>query len=129
MEAIDESKSAIKIRLYVDDVRKCPIGWTVARSVKEAQLLFQKWTVEEASLDYDLGACRECIVSDPQAASTLHCPHIPDGLALVQWMVDTSTWPESKPVVHSANKEGRVKMRELIDQHYPMGSVPVVNEH
>ena len=118
-EPVDISqRSHITARLYLDDVRPCPVGWTCARSVAEAIEIMRKWTVVEASLDHDLGACGDCIARDSHAAATLHCDHVPDGRAFVRWMIATGCWPARKPVVHSANPSGAAAMRSMIDAHW-----------
>jgi len=43
------------VKLYVDDVRPCPAGWTVARTPEEAQALLAQGGVDEVSLDYYIG--------------------------------------------------------------------------
>lgn len=117
--AVDLSKrSHQSIRLYLDDVRPCPVGWTVARSVKEAIELCLTFRVSYASLDHDLGACTPCLQTDPNAAIGLHCRHIPDGMEFVRWLVATGCWPENKPTVHSMNAGGRQAMQEMIERHY-----------
>lgn len=118
-DPIDASqRSPIEVRLYLDDVRKCPFGYTLARSVAEAIAVMKAWNVTDASLDHDLGACSECIAADSHAAETLHCDHVPDGRAFVKWMIATGCWPRRKPTVHSANPSGAAAMRSMIDQHF-----------
>ena len=45
------------MKLWLDDRRPAPAGWTRAFSVAEAQALLKTGQIEEASLDHDLGAC------------------------------------------------------------------------
>lgn len=106
------------VNLYLDDVRPCPVGWTVARSVKEAIAVMEGYMVTEASLDHDLGACSECIDNVPDAAVGLHCPHVPDGQEFVRWMTATGVWPSVKPRVHSMNAKGAAIMRSMIDKDW-----------
>lgn len=108
----------ISVKLYMDDVRPCPIGWTVARSVKEAIAVMETYVVTEASLDHDLGACHRCLETDPNAAVGLHCAHVPDGMAFVRWMVSTGCWPTKRPTVHSMNPSGKLSMQTLIERHW-----------
>jgi len=42
------------IRLWVDDIRPAPEGWTLARTVTEAIRILDENVVEEISLDYDI---------------------------------------------------------------------------
>jgi hypothetical protein len=43
------------MKLYVDDVRPIPDGWTGARTVEEAVRILESDSVEELSLDYMIG--------------------------------------------------------------------------
>ena len=43
------------MKLYVDDLRAPPVGWTLAKTVDEAIELLSQGCVVELSLDYDLG--------------------------------------------------------------------------
>lgn len=42
------------IKLFVDDIRKCPKGWTGARTVTEAIRILSTEDVTEVSLDHDI---------------------------------------------------------------------------
>lgn len=42
------------MKLYVDDLRKCPDGWVLARSVTEAIRILATQSVDEVSLDHDI---------------------------------------------------------------------------
>lgn len=44
------------IKLWLDDERPAPEGWTGAKSVADAMILCQSHTVEAMSLDHDLGS-------------------------------------------------------------------------
>lgn len=112
---VEVPSQGFTVRLYMDDLRKCPIGWHVARTVKEAIAVMSKYRVEEASLDHDMGACQDCLERD---GSLIHCGHIPDGEAFVRWMVDTGIWPVQKPKVHSMNPDGRAIMEDLINTNW-----------
>lgn len=45
------------MKLFVDDVRACPKGWVLARTVQKAIRLIHTQDVNEVSLDHDI-ACR-----------------------------------------------------------------------
>ena len=113
------------VDLYMDDVRRCPVGWTVARTVEEAQRLLTTG-VDRCSLDHDMGACAACIASGahvgdmatPETTFLFWCSHTMDGTKLVRWMVETGTWPTQKPTVHSMNPSGRKRMEQLIDTFF-----------
>lgn len=42
------------MKLFVDDIRACPEGWTPARTVTEAVRILASQQVEEVSLDHDI---------------------------------------------------------------------------
>ncbi|KOO48101.1 hypothetical protein AMD00_19065 [Viridibacillus arvi] len=44
-----------RINLYVDDLRDCPKGFTIARNVGEAIQYIEKYKIHILSLDHDLG--------------------------------------------------------------------------
>lgn len=108
----------VEARLWLDDVRPAPVGWTRATTVAEAVYAMERFKVVEASLDHDLGACKHCLAKGGEAAATLHCPHVPDGYAFVQWMAEHGRWPAAKPRVHSLNPSGAAAMRQAIDRHW-----------
>jgi hypothetical protein len=43
------------IHVYLDDMRLCPQGFTLAKNVDECLLLLQEFDVDILSLDHDLG--------------------------------------------------------------------------
>jgi len=45
------------VKLFVDDFRKCPEGWALARTVTEAIRILATMPVEEVSLDHDIRQC------------------------------------------------------------------------
>ncbi|OAS15027.1 hypothetical protein A8708_14240 [Paenibacillus oryzisoli] len=46
---------SVKVNLYLDDLRDCPEGFIVARTIEEAIQCFQEHSIELLSLDHDLG--------------------------------------------------------------------------
>ncbi|EKQ53724.1 MULTISPECIES: cyclic-phosphate processing receiver domain-containing protein [unclassified Clostridium] len=44
-----------KINLYVDDLRACPEGFTISRTVEQAKYYFENYNIGILSLDHDLG--------------------------------------------------------------------------
>ena len=105
------------MKLYVDDVRPAPQGWTLATTIAAAQEILASGAVEEVSLDHDLGACAACHASgadigDMQTDDTTFmfwCPHAEDGLTLVLWMKANQCVP-SVVTIHSRNPRGRQRM-------------------
>jgi hypothetical protein len=57
------------MKLYLDDQRPAPAGWTLARTADEAIHLLRLGGVTEMSLDYDLGD-----------------PHFGTGLDVLDWL-------------------------------------------
>jgi hypothetical protein len=44
------------LKVFVDDLRDCPKGWQVARTITEAIRILSTQPVEEVSLDHDIMA-------------------------------------------------------------------------
>ena len=88
-------------KLYLDDERPCPEGWTYAQTLNEAVVAASLTVFDEMSLDHDLGL------------------HNGTGYEFVEWLAKTRRWPLRKPVVHSANPWGAKRMQELIDRCGP----------
>jgi hypothetical protein len=108
------------MKLYLDDIRPCPVGWTYAQTVSEAVAKVEsclkrgeEWEV--ASLDHDLAAEHYLVTSygaPPQTGT---------GLDFVDWMIENNHWPTKKPAVHSMNPEGARRMRAAIERYGPYG--------
>lgn len=125
------------MKLYVDDNRKTPAGWTRAYTAEEAKLYLLHGDVEDLSLDHDLDMpeCSRCQFqcghrghhSQPGPVATPGCAHgcschdqgAETGLDLTRWMVRTGRWPASEPTVHSHNIDNALRMKKLIAEHYP----------
>lgn len=106
--------------MFLDDLREPPVGnWTVVRSVSEAMKLLRTGLVDHASLDHDLGECADCVAKRGYADPTKTCIHVPTGQDLCEWMADTGYWPRHKPLVHSANQQGKHDMELTISRHFP----------
>ena len=112
--------------VYMDDVRKCPPGWTLARTVAETKAFLETGTVEHLSLDHDMGACEPCVAMNKHIGDMLSseqcffqwCPHVEDGTSLARWIVETGNWPFRMPTVHSANPVGRERMHGIFRQYW-----------
>jgi hypothetical protein len=91
------------VKLFVDDTRTPPkhAGWTLARSVPEAQQILATQPVTHLSLDHDF----------KQGS--------PNGVDLVNWLVNSRRWPSQSLRVHSGNVAGAHAMKALIAQHAP----------
>lgn len=113
------------MKLYLDDIRPAPVGWELVTTVAAAQVALSTGTVDELSLDHDLGACELCTTIEANQTdgplwkgSMPHCKHVGTGYDLVCWMEANDVWPPVKPVVHSLNPVGRQRMQQVIDKHY-----------
>lgn len=122
------------MKLWLDDVRPAPEGWVWVKTVDEAKKLLESGQVQQASLDHDLGACWDCIKTKGIAGtleevqfiwleqhnyqSMPHCEHFGSGYTLVCWMEETGNWPATKPIVHSRNPAGRLKMELAINREW-----------
>jgi hypothetical protein len=85
------------MKIWLDDVRVAPPGWTWVKTPEEAIALLETGLVLEISLDHDLGL-------DEQRT----------GYTVAAWMenaVATGSFePPTSIVVHSANPVGRARM-------------------
>jgi hypothetical protein len=108
------------MKLYVDARRPGHPGWTVVRTAEDAQRLLASGSVGTLSLDFNLGPCEDCVRFNPESARLGRCTHMRSGYDLIHWMIDTGNWPESKPVVHSADPNGASQMRSLLEHHWPV---------
>jgi hypothetical protein len=89
------------MRIYLDDERTPPPGWTLVRWPDEVIALLQQNVVEEISLDHDLG--------DDERGT---------GYDVVLWIeraVATAGFVPPRIRVHSANSSARAKMEAGIE--------------
>jgi hypothetical protein len=97
------------MKLWLDDARPAPEGWTWAKNIEDARRLardaFYSSTFvsefEECSLDHDLGN-----------------GEFNDGIYFIDWMAENCIWPDKKPVVHSMNPVGRMRMELTINRNW-----------
>jgi hypothetical protein len=113
------------MKLWLDDRRLAPPGWTRAYTVADAQTYLATGEVEEASLDHDLGACESCLggLSTREWLETHDydmptCEHLGTGYTLCVWMEQTGHWPKKMPAVHSMNGAGADRMRAIISRAF-----------
>lgn len=91
--------------VFMDDVRPCPSGWKLCRTVADTKLLLEAGLVDRLMLDHDMGEDE-------------------DGTTLLHWMIETGHWPKERPTVHSANPVAAVRMRGMIERYYPNDQDP-----
>ena len=92
----------VGVKLWLDDIRPAPDGWTWAHNAEEAVSFLARGVVEVASLDHDLGDA---------VAQTGY-----DVLVWVERAVAADAWygPLPRFLVHSANPVGRDRMQAAI---------------
>lgn len=109
------------MKLWLDDNRPAPPGWTHARTAEEAMVHLFNGGVEEMDLDHDLGEpeCSHCKGKcDRPCRCTCHRAML-NGSDLVNWMREQNLWPQNKPKVHSSNPVGAAYMKGVIDRYGP----------
>lgn len=88
------------MKLWVDDLRPAPDGWSLAVNIDRAKDALLSGRVDEASLDHGLGE-----------------RHGREGYDLVLWMAEHGVWPERGLAVHSQNPPGAEKMCAVIERY------------
>jgi hypothetical protein len=84
------------MKLFLDDERNPPEGWTHVRSPKDAIDILKTGSVDEISLDHDLG-------DDVRGTGY-------DVILWIEEAVATQDFDPPKIIVHSANPSARQKM-------------------
>ena len=110
------------MKLWVDDIRRAPLGWVWARTNEEAKVLLSGGTVTECSLDHDMGLHGVEIPDDPdELLDLIYSKDLPageTGLDLVDWMCEHNIVPQ-KIRIHSWSPDGAKAMaRRLNDFGY-----------
>lgn len=96
-------------KLYVDDIRPCPEGWTLARSFHEAIYILDTEWVTEVSLDHDLG--EDSFYGNKEMT----------GRDILNWLIDRKVHNKDVPSVvrvHSANPVGCATMEADIKRYW-----------
>lgn len=88
------------IHVYLDDMRPCPRGFVLARTVRECICLLEECEVDVLSLDHDLGWDE------------------PNGFEVVKHMVLHELYPK-EIYLHTSSVIGRMKMFQLLYQRKP----------
>lgn len=94
------------VKIYLDDLRETPTGYTRTYSVNETKKLIEQLeanniTIAEINLDHDLGD----FVSDGG-----------DAIKLLDWLVERKTfYPVS---FHTMNVVGRENMQRIIERYW-----------
>ncbi|MDQ6418088.1 cell division protein FtsJ [Paenibacillus sp. LHD-117] len=91
------------IHVYLDDYRKCPDGFVLARNAEECKLLIDTETIDILSLDYDLGWGQ------------------PTGDEVVRHIVSSGKYP-NRIYLHTSSASGRIQMYHLLSASLPQHS-------
>lgn len=89
-----------EINLYVDDLRDCPPGFTIARTYEEAIFYLDKYKINILSLDHDLG-------EDENGKLRLN------GYDVVKYICENGIFMR-KIYIHTDNPVGRENMHQTL---------------
>lgn len=103
------------MRVYLDDLRREPVGWTRVKTADACIERLKSGKVVELSLDHDLAEEHYEAVSGYMPPSEYKEK---TGMAVVDWMVENNVWPQLI-ILHSMNPAGRANMRRTIKHHAP----------
>lgn len=113
------------MKLWHDDVRPPPPGWTWARTNDAAKELLRSGRVVECSLDHDLGLHDlgieetddwDKIIEITYAVANADEISESTGLDLVEWMIEETLVP-AKVTIHSWNSDGAMRMAQRLAYH------------
>lgn len=96
------------MKLFVDDIRACPEGWVLARTITEAIRLLSTQDVTHVSLDHDIG-CR--LASGQEHSSDETFEPVAWYLAKVY---DHPAWGGPVILIHTGNIEAGKRMAEIM---------------
>lgn len=100
------------MKLFVDDERRAPIGWNIARSSKSALIFLEGWRdgtfeLDTISLDHDLS------IVDGEDDTTR---------PVVLWMCENNWWP-ANVYVHTGNPAGEEWLVGMVQRYAPAGTL------
>lgn len=87
------------IKIFLDDIRESPYGWTKTKTPTDTIFLLKNYIVDEISLDHDLGLENET------------------GYDVITWIerqVFTNNYIPPKIHVHTSNPSARDKMNRAV---------------
>lgn len=97
------------MKLYVDDLRKCPEGWELARTNTKAIRLLSFGHVDEISIDHDIVAYCSHRVSMPLADETFQ------PVAYYMALLPQAMRP-NKVTIHTANPSGGNRLYGILKE-------------
>jgi hypothetical protein len=89
------------IHVYLDDYRRCPDGFVLARNAEECKLLIDAEQIDVLSLDYDLGWSQ------------------PTGDEVVRHIVSAGKFPK-RIYLHTSSASGRTMMYHALSSAIPV---------
>jgi len=87
------------MKVYLDDERLCPYGWSKVETATDAIFLLKHYDVYEISLDHDLGMDNETGY---------------DVLLWIEEQVFLNCYKPPKIYIHTANPSARIKMENAV---------------
>lgn len=93
------------MRLYVDDLRRCPDGWKLARTITDAVSLLYRGFVREISLDHDIVFVRGTDIRMHKESFMSVC--------MFMCIMPTDRRPD-KVRIHTANVDAGWKMHDML---------------
>ncbi len=106
------------MKLWLDDARPAPAGWTLARNFEEAVSSLAQGTAVEASLDYDLYLVAAPALPSGIAVATVN-NHAKTGLDVALWIEEAiidGRIPALSLRCHSTNPEGHRLITAVIER-------------
>jgi len=100
------------VKMWLDDFRLPPVGWTHVRSVNRAIALLDSGEVTEASLDHDMGRWYWDGGS---------------GYRVANYIVENDLLPSSAVSCHSLNRDGKARIELILatrTPYYPEVGLP-----
>lgn len=105
------------MKLFIDDIRDAPNGWTLARSISEAVNIVRRYPLDITHISFDHDISIPVKVNGKLRA----CPS-PDTFKVVAYVVADSICDESYGIredviltTHSANPDGRREIVQIFD--------------
>lgn len=93
------------IHLYLDDYRRCPKGFSLARNGEECLMMLRECEVDILSLDYELGFDSNMCGGDVVAA-----------------LIREDLYPR-EVYLHTSSLSGKQEMYQMLYEHKPAGMI------
>lgn len=98
------------MKLFIDDIRRCPDGWHLCRTITEAIRILATMDVSEVSLDHDIAHYKQ--IGEAGLSVAFDCNETYEAVAWYIALMPT----DRRPVVtfHTANPDGEKKMKAIL---------------